>query len=77
MAAKKPIIASNLEGISEIIKDGYNGILYNADDSDDLAKKLQYLLKNKTISENIAEQAWIELTPGTTLICSLLNKPLS
>jgi glycosyltransferase involved in cell wall biosynthesis len=40
MAAGKVIIASNLRGLREVIKDGYNGLLFAPNDSADLARKI-------------------------------------
>ena len=47
MACKKPIIASNVGGIPEIIKDGYNGLLFESENVDDLAEKIRLVLSNK------------------------------
>jgi glycosyltransferase involved in cell wall biosynthesis len=42
----KPVIASNLGAIPEIIKDGQNGLLFESGDSLQLANKIKYLLEN-------------------------------
>ncbi|MHA1335553.1 MAG: glycosyltransferase, partial [Promethearchaeota archaeon] len=36
MASKKPIIASNVDGVPNIIKDGFNGLLFESENVDDL-----------------------------------------
>jgi glycosyltransferase involved in cell wall biosynthesis len=42
----KPVIGSNLGGITEIIDDNINGLLFTPGDRDDLAKKIANLLDN-------------------------------
>ncbi|WP_337289338.1 glycosyltransferase [Candidatus Methylomirabilis sp.] len=41
-----PVITSNVGGIPEIIQDGENGLLFEAGDSDDLAKKLRVFVSD-------------------------------
>ena len=63
-ALEKPIIASNIDGIKEIINTS-SGFLFAPKNSDDLAEKIDYLLDNynnpdikakvKTAHEKIAE----------------------
>jgi glycosyltransferase involved in cell wall biosynthesis len=47
-AMKKPVIASNIPGINEIVKDGVNGFLYQLGNIDDLASKMLFLANNET-----------------------------
>jgi N-acetyl-alpha-D-glucosaminyl L-malate synthase BshA len=44
-----PIIASNVTGINEIIKDGINGLLCEPKNNFDLSKKILILLKNEEL----------------------------
>ncbi|MGO4993094.1 glycosyltransferase [Clostridium perfringens] len=53
MAAKVPVIASDLEGPKEIIKNDKYGLLFNNEDYRDLAKKIIYSIENKR--ENLEE----------------------
>lgn len=46
MAYGKPIIASNIGSIPELIDHGENGLLFEPKNSDDLRKKIQYFLNN-------------------------------
>jgi glycosyltransferase involved in cell wall biosynthesis len=46
MASQKAIIASNVGGISSLVKEGKNGYLINPDNSEDLKKKLKNLINN-------------------------------
>ncbi len=41
-----PVIGSNIGGIPDMIVDGYNGSLFENENSDDLARKIVSLLKN-------------------------------
>jgi len=50
MALGKPIIGSNVGGIIDLVKDGENGFLFEKENSEDLAKKLKILLKDKNLA---------------------------
>jgi glycosyltransferase involved in cell wall biosynthesis len=54
MASQKPIIASNIDGVPELIKDGYNGLLFEKENVQDLAQKIRLVLSNKGLSERLA-----------------------
>jgi glycosyltransferase involved in cell wall biosynthesis len=47
MMLKKPIIGSNSGGTVELIKEGFNGFLYEPDNIKDLKDKMRYFSKNK------------------------------
>ena len=57
MALEKPIIASRIDSIKEVIKDGYEGLLFHPGDSSDLLKKLSLIIENKTLREKIKQNA--------------------
>ncbi|GLB48136.1 glycosyltransferase [Neptunitalea lumnitzerae] len=44
-----PIIASDIEGPSELIKSGDNGFLFEKNNPDDLAEKIEHLYYNKNL----------------------------
>ncbi len=43
-----PVLASRVDGICEIIKDGQNGILFNSNDQEDLMVKLRKMIENNS-----------------------------
>jgi glycosyltransferase involved in cell wall biosynthesis len=46
MSCEKPVIASEVGGVKEIIKNNENGIIYNAGEIDSLTDAMQYLIDN-------------------------------
>lgn len=56
-AMEKPLIASNVPGCKEIVLDGINGFLVRPKDSQDLAKKIEILLKNESLREKFGKKA--------------------
>ena len=48
MMVGKPILATNVGGIPEIMEDGKSGLLVNAGDSNGIVEKISYLLDNPT-----------------------------
>lgn len=57
MAQGKPVVASNIAGMSCLIKDGHNGLLYRADDPVDLANKIILLYENEQLRTNLGRNA--------------------
>lgn len=58
MSKKIPVIATNVDGIRTIIKDGYNGILVNFGDIDDLATQILDLVQDTSKSRFITTNAY-------------------
>lgn len=54
MACSKPVIASNVGGIPELIENGKNGIIIEAGNAEALAEAIKKLMKNKAEAEKIA-----------------------
>ncbi|MBI2450082.1 MAG: glycosyltransferase family 4 protein [Candidatus Nealsonbacteria bacterium] len=50
MALGKPVIASNVGGIPDLVKDGQTGFLFEVGNVEQLAEKLRTLLRNKNIA---------------------------
>jgi len=57
MASAKPIITTSLPGIIEIIEDGKDGLFYSVGDINQLAEKIELLIKDKNLREKIAQSA--------------------
>lgn len=55
MAAGKPIVATNVGGVSEIVRNGINGILVEPTNPAFLAKAILQILKNKDILRTMGE----------------------
>jgi glycosyltransferase involved in cell wall biosynthesis len=49
MACETPVLATNVGGIPELVRDGQNGFLVPAKDSVKLAERLLDLLKNERL----------------------------
>ena len=58
MASKKPIIAANIDGVPELIEDGFNGLLFEKESVDDLSDKLLYIIKNPQLSKVLSENGF-------------------
>ena len=56
MACDKPIIASDVGGITNIIEDGKNGLLFSAENYEELAKKIKELIDKKNLQQSIVKQ---------------------
>lgn len=55
MKLSKPVIGARSGGTSELIREGFNGLLYNVMDPNDLADKIEYLYKNPEIAKIMGE----------------------
>jgi phosphatidylinositol alpha-mannosyltransferase len=54
MAAKTPIVASNLPAFVKLLDDGNSGAIFKSEDSEHLAETVLRLLNNKAMREEIA-----------------------
>jgi len=61
MAAGLPIIATNVGGIPEIVKDGENGILVPPQDQNSLANAICRVLDDSEFAANLANRARISV----------------
>ncbi|MDN3954725.1 glycosyltransferase [Sporolactobacillus laevolacticus] len=58
MSYKKVVLASDLPGMKEIINDGDNGYTFKAEDYEDLANKLVYIMNNKEKMKLVENNAY-------------------
>jgi glycosyltransferase involved in cell wall biosynthesis len=54
MAASRPVIATRVGGIPQVIKDGHNGLLVQPHHPEDLARAILSLIEDKRLRESIA-----------------------
>jgi glycosyltransferase involved in cell wall biosynthesis len=59
MASGKPVIASNVDAIPEIIDDGNTGLLFRVNDPVDLSIKIIRLINEKELANHLASNAKI------------------
>ena len=57
-AEKKTIIASNIIGNNEIVKDGINGLLFEKDDVNELFEKINILVDNAYLRNQMERNAY-------------------
>lgn len=57
MSLGKPVITTNLGGLPEIVKDGYNGFLVPAGDIDALAEKIEILTQDRGLCDRLGQNA--------------------
>ncbi len=75
-----PVIASNLGGVPEVIKNGINGFLFDPYKKGDLLDKVAFILKNPQILEKITEGARMtkieKQDDHVSKICELYDRAL-
>ena len=52
-----PVVASNVGGIPDLIRDGETGLLAEPGDAEDLARQICYMLDNPDRAQQMARQA--------------------
>jgi len=57
MALSKPVVASNVGGIGEIVKNGETGFLFEKENMDDLTDKLKKIIANDELMKQMGERA--------------------
>ena len=57
LAMSKAVVASDLPGVRTLIQDGYNGLLFQPSNPEDLADKLEFLITNPPEREKLAKNA--------------------
>ncbi len=54
MAAKKPVIATKIQGITSWVKDEYNGLLVNPGESKEIENAIKRIREDKKLAKNIS-----------------------
>lgn len=54
---KKTMIASNINGNNEIIKDGYNGLLFEKDNIKELSEKINMIIHDNKLRNKLSDNA--------------------
>jgi len=57
MAVGRPLVASNLPVVRELVREGVDGLLFTPDDPADLARQVNALLEDDALSHRLAESA--------------------
>jgi glycosyltransferase involved in cell wall biosynthesis len=58
MAAARPIIASNVGGVSHYISDNDNGLLFTSGSVEEVAEKMERLLSDKTLRTRLGRRGY-------------------
>lgn len=58
MAAGKPIVATNVGGVPEVVVDGFNGFLVESGDHLALANRIELLLKDRNLTKAMGERGY-------------------
>lgn len=56
MAAGRPVIASRAGGLAEIISDGENGLLFEADNHNSLREKLRLIIEDASLRQKLSRK---------------------
>ena len=56
MASGKPLVASDIGGLKEVVRDGVNSLLFKPGDSEDLARKLARLIEHPELRRELGER---------------------
>ncbi len=62
LALGKIVLASDLGGLPELIKDGENGFLFSAGNIEDLSVKMKYIISHPELKEKIAPAAVVSVS---------------
>ncbi|GAA0124707.1 glycosyltransferase [Clostridium sp. CTA-19] len=55
-ACERPVIASNCGGLKEVIKDNETGLLFEPQNENELADKIEYLYKNRCVAKEMGKE---------------------
>jgi len=63
---KKPFIGANVDGIGELIINGYNGLLFKSGDVTELAEKISLFKTNKVLADSCAANLYSDVINNYT-----------
>lgn len=66
MAARKPVVSTNVSGVPNLLQDEVNGLMVNPRDPEALANNIEKLLLNEKLYLNIAENGYQTVVNGYT-----------
>ncbi|HNQ45036.1 MAG TPA: glycosyltransferase family 4 protein, partial [bacterium] len=58
MLSKVPVVASNVHGVREIVRDNVTGWLFKADDAQELSHKIIQAVSDSSARDHIIEKAY-------------------
>lgn len=56
-ACGKPVVASNLAAMAELVEDGKTGLLFKPGNSEDLALNIKWIMENEDVCIEMGENA--------------------
>jgi glycosyltransferase involved in cell wall biosynthesis len=62
MACRKPVVATKVGGIPEIVEDGKNGILVEANNPNALTKAILSVLKDENLRKSLATNGYMRVS---------------
>jgi phosphatidylinositol alpha-mannosyltransferase len=61
MASGTPVVASHIDGYKQVIKDGYNGLLFDPHSHDDMKEKIKAILTNNVLRDNLVKNGLVSV----------------
>jgi len=63
---KKPFIGANVDGIGELIINGYNGLLFESGSDKELAEKIKLFKTDKALANSCAQNLYSDVINNYT-----------
>jgi glycosyltransferase involved in cell wall biosynthesis len=75
MAASRPVVATRVGAIPQVIQDGHNGLLISPHDPTGLAKAILTLIGDSTLRESLGREAYrtVEARFSTNVVCQQIT----
>ena len=76
MGAGKVLITSSVQALAEIVQDGETGLIFEKDNSDDLAEKLETVILDAKLRKRLGKNAnaWVKETHSWEVISRRVTK---